>query len=277
MDSFSNNYTSMEQMPTPFPTTPLIQFPIISILPPRSLPKESPVHKTKKKKEKEEKTAKSSSKNAKKESKSNKDKKKVKKTPKRAKKSKKGLKPTFTEELKDTDDIFSSYIIKILRIVHPPLEISDSGTKHLNSLLIKIYKKLAAEASKIARSEDKNELDQQSIENAVQSFLPVKLAKFSINEGQKAIVNINKSDNAGLVFNIDVIYRLLCNAKYANSVRKDAAIYLAAVMDYLTIEILEVSGNMTEARETENIEPDFINTAMSNDMELRELRSKLND
>lgn len=133
------------------------------------------------------------------------------------------------------------------------------------------YIKLVEDASRIAQSEEKSELDQLSIKNTVQSFLLEKLAKFSINEGHKAIVIFNKSSQVGFGFDIDVIHRLFCNAIYTNSVRKEVAVYLTTVKDYLTIEFFDPFGNFTKDIEIENIGPDFINAAINNDMELREL------
>lgn len=163
------------------------------------------------------------------------------------------------------------------------MEITDSGTKHLNTLLIKVYKKLAAEAGRIAKSESLNEIDQICIENAVQSFLSGDLAKYAIREGGKAVGKFNgssggeKTARAGLVVNVDVVYRLLCNGKYANSISENAAVYLAAVIEYLTLEILELSGNEARNRKSVNIIPDFINVSINIDEELRELISRSNE
>ena len=223
----NNNYQIIAQPPTPFPTIPLMQYPNISILPPLSLLNESPVHKTKTEKKKEKTPTKTTSKKSKKESKSRKGKEKSKKVSKKAKKSKKSLKKATKNEPKDTDEIFSPYVVIILNIVHPDLHIPDSGIKDLNTLLIKIYKKLVAESIKNSQSE----LDQLCIENAVRSFVPGDLAKHGICEGNKAVAKFNTLDNAdktkraGLVVNVEVIYRLLVNGKYANSISENAAVF----------------------------------------------------
>lgn len=267
------NYQNIPQTTMTSPTIPLIPFPNISTLPPLC------VHKHKKiKKEKSPDKSSSSSTNHKKKSKSLKDKKKAKKTSKKAKKSNLP-KTTFENEPKETDDIFTPYIKPISFVIYPSLELTTSGSKLINTLLIKIYKKLAREASRIVQSERKSEMDHHHIEMAVMSLFSGDLAKFGAIEGKKAIANKNKNDwslKSGLIYNYDIIYRLLRDSKYADSINENAAIYLSAVLEYIIVEIIEKTGyiNMSE-RMSESISQEDINEEISKDKELFQLRSKL--
>ncbi|XP_057554119.1 uncharacterized protein LOC130830811 [Hippopotamus amphibius kiboko] len=54
-----------------------------------------------------------------------------------------------------------------------------------------------------------------------------------------------RSSRAGLQFPVGRVYRLLRKGNYAERVGASAPVYLAAVLEYLTAEILELAGNAT--------------------------------
>ena len=53
----------------------------------------------------------------------------------------------------------------------------------------------------------------------------------------------SRSSSAGLQFPVGRIHRLLRKGNYAKRVGAGAPVYMAAVMEYLVAEILELSGN----------------------------------
>ena len=53
----------------------------------------------------------------------------------------------------------------------------------------------------------------------------------------------SRSSRAGLQFPVGRIHRLLRKGNYAERVGGSALVYLAAVMEYLTAEVLELAGN----------------------------------
>jgi histone H2A len=52
-----------------------------------------------------------------------------------------------------------------------------------------------------------------------------------------------RSSRAGLKFPVGRMHRLLSKPHYAKRVRAGAPVYLAAVLEYLSAEILELAGN----------------------------------
>jgi len=52
-----------------------------------------------------------------------------------------------------------------------------------------------------------------------------------------------RSARAGLQFPVRRINKLLCKGNYAERVGAGAPVYLAAVMEYLAAEVLELAGN----------------------------------
>ena len=75
----------------------------------------------------------------------------------------------------------------------------------------------------------------------------------------------SKSSKAGLQFPVGRIGRLLRNAKYAERVGAGAPVYLAAVLEYLAAEVLELAGNAAKDNKKNRINPRHILLAVRND------------
>eukprot|EP01036_Dinobryon_divergens_P023965 gene23965-32367_t len=87
-------------------------------------------------------------------------------------------------------------------------------------------------------------------------------------EGKKAQ---SKSSKAGLQFPVGRISRFLKKGKYASRIGAGAPVYLAAILEYLTAEILELAGNAAKDNKKTRIVPRHIQLAVRNDEELNKL------
>ncbi|NXH11773.1 H2A protein, partial [Bucco capensis] len=81
----------------------------------------------------------------------------------------------------------------------------------------------------------------------------------------------SRSARAGLQFPVGRVYRLLKRGNYSERIGPGAAIYLAAVLEYLTAEILELAGNAAKENRKARIVPRHIQLAVRNDEELNKL------
>ena len=82
-----------------------------------------------------------------------------------------------------------------------------------------------------------------------------------------------RSVKAGLQFPVGRVHRLLKKGNYANRIGAGAPVYLAAVMEYLTAEILELAGNAARDNKKHRINPRHLQLAIRNDEELNKLLS----
>ncbi|NXK81826.1 H2A2B protein, partial [Amazona guildingii] len=81
----------------------------------------------------------------------------------------------------------------------------------------------------------------------------------------------SKSAEADLQFPVGCIYRLLERGNYADRIGTGAAVYLAAVLEYLSAEILELAGKTAQENKKTRILPRHIQLAVRNDNELNKL------
>ncbi|KAK4702922.1 histone H2A, partial [Phenoliferia sp. Uapishka_3] len=81
----------------------------------------------------------------------------------------------------------------------------------------------------------------------------------------------SRSAKAGLQFPVGRIHRLLRKGNYAQRVGAGAPVYLAAVLEYLAAEILELAGNAARDNKKSRIIPRHLQLAIRNDEELNRL------
>ncbi|KAF5834421.1 histone H2A [Dunaliella salina] len=82
---------------------------------------------------------------------------------------------------------------------------------------------------------------------------------------------MSRSAKAGLSFPVGRIARYLKKGKYAERIGAGAPVYLAAVLEYLCAEVLELAGNAAKDNKKNRIVPRHIQLAVRNDEELSKL------
>lgn len=81
----------------------------------------------------------------------------------------------------------------------------------------------------------------------------------------------SRSSKAGLQFPVGRVGRYLKQGKYATRIGAGAPVYLAAVLEYLCAEILELAGNAARDNKKSRIIPRHLQLAVRNDEELNKL------
>uniref|UniRef100_A0A915E0M1 Histone H2A n=1 Tax=Ditylenchus dipsaci TaxID=166011 RepID=A0A915E0M1_9BILA len=81
----------------------------------------------------------------------------------------------------------------------------------------------------------------------------------------------SKAMRAGLQFPVGRIHSKIRKGNYADRVGSGAAVYLAAVIEYLSAEVFELAGNAARDNKKSRISPRHILLAIRNDEELSAL------
>ncbi|XP_010557294.1 PREDICTED: histone H2A-like [Tarenaya hassleriana] len=82
---------------------------------------------------------------------------------------------------------------------------------------------------------------------------------------------VARSAKAGLQFPVGRIGRYLKKGRYSQRVGSGAPVYLAAVLEYLAAEVLELAGNAARDNKKTRIIPRHVLLAIRNDEELGKL------
>ena len=80
--------------------------------------------------------------------------------------------------------------------------------------------------------------------------------------------SVSRSQRAGLQFPVGRISRYLREGNYSRRVSGSSPVYLAAVLEYITAEVLELAGNAAKDNKRSRITPRHIQLAVRSDDEL---------
>ena len=171
---------------------------------------------------------------------------------------------------------FSTYTYKVLKQVHCDLGISKRAMMVCNDFLVDMYLRIEKEAVQLAELNQRSTITSREIQTAVRLVLPGELAKHGVSEGTKAVCKFNattsgqKSTRAGLQFPVGRLHTLL-KLRVKQRIGATAPVYLAAVLEYLVAEVLELSGNAARDNKKCRIIPRHLFLAAANDEELNKL------
>ena len=94
-------------------------------------------------------------------------------------------------------------------------------------------------------------------------------------KGKKGASGKSRSAKAGIQFPVGKVGRLLKKGGYAKRIGAGAPVYLAAVLEYVVAETLELAGNAARDNKRSRISPRHIQLAIRNDEELSKYLAKV--
>jgi histone H2B len=182
---------------------------------------------------------------------------------------------TTTKHTKKDTDSYKSYIRKVLAQVHPEIRIGQSATDVIDSLVKTMLSKIKEQACKLTLLKGGKTIDTKILTAALELFLPTELAKHAIAEGTKAVTKFHattldattQAAKAGLIFNVGRVKRHLKD-NITLRVSADTPVFLAAVLEYMTAEILELAGRNAESRSRKTIDSKAVHYSIREDDEL---------
>ncbi|KAK0517829.1 imidazoleglycerol-phosphate dehydratase, partial [Tilletia horrida] len=121
-----------------------------------------------------------------------------------------------------------------------------------------------------ARGGDVKELGLDELEPEAEEEEPPE-AESESSEEQRGGERTTCSAKAGLQFPVGRIHRLFRNGNHAKRVGAGASVYLAAVLEYVTAEVLTLAGDAARDEGTRGICPRQIQIAIRKDEKLRKL------
>ena len=177
------------------------------------------------------------------------------------------------------------YIYKVLKQVHPNLGITQVAMNEVNLIMYHIIENIVQLANTFIQHGHTQTLFAREIQSSVRLFLPGELSKHAYSEGNKALTKYNasmankqpkqqaesRSHRAGLTFPISRIEHLIRINMSSNRMGESAPVYLAAVLEYICAEILELAGNNTQDNKRIRITARDLLLAIKNDEELNKL------
>ena len=96
-------------------------------------------------------------------------------------------KTTTTRRRRRRVETYSTYIYKVLKQVHPDTGISRRAMSIMNSFINDTFEKIATEAGRLCRYNNRATLSSREIQTAIRLLLPGELAKHAVSEATKAV------------------------------------------------------------------------------------------
>lgn len=93
----------------------------------------------------------------------------------------------------------------------------------------------------------------------------------SASKKGSAVAKMTLSEVSGVVFPVGRMHRYLRRQRVASRVGKGGAVYMAAVLEYLAAEVVEMGGNAAKDKKKTRITPRDLMIAIRNDDELNPL------
>jgi histone H2A len=193
-----------------------------------------------------------------------------------------------------SDINFESYIYKVLKQVHPDTGITTVAKKALDRIIVSLGNRISNQVLKILIDNNKKGATSREIQTAVRLIFPGELAKHAVREGVKAVTKFNasmagsaigeglgkkhgkkhgtsRSARAGLTFPVKRCEHLIRQQLGNSRVGVGAPLYLAAVLEYITAELLELAGNKSRDDKKVRITDRHLMFAVRHDEELNKL------
>ena len=186
-------------------------------------------------------------------------------------------------------DSYVRYIYKVLKLVWFEASISKRGMSIVNSFISDMFERLCIEAGNLVRHNKRSTLTARDVQTSVKLVLPDELAKHAVYEGTRALrghqnflqykcrrrgqpcKTLTATLASGLLFPVGRIRRFMRQQRLSPRLGSAAPYYMAAVLEYLCVEIVDSTVNILYDKHCKRITPRHIQLAIRKDEELNKL------
>ena len=177
---------------------------------------------------------------------------------------------------------FETYISKVLKSVSVDHGITANTKQQLNSALCIIAKNLANTSTRLTIISKKRTMSEKEVCNAVKLFLSGSLAETAVKNADESLVKFkiddkhsSRQNKAGIIFPPSTCEKFLRNFGFSKiMVTKNAPVYLAAVLEHLTVDILTSATKMAKENNRVRITIRDLELTIRTDKELTKVFEK---
>ena len=181
------------------------------------------------------------------------------------------------ERRSDSWKSYETYIYRVLKAQFPKMSISAKAMETLNDMVLDLIRRYMAVADSLTR--EKKTLTYRDVATLTRLLLTGELAKHALRETEracKAYLSREKqsggpTQRAGLIFPVTRVGNAMRRMRPTGRQSTSAAVALAAVLQYVIEEIVEMSGYAASNMKRLRISPRHIALAVHNDDEVHRL------
>jgi histone H2A len=189
---------------------------------------------------------------------------------------------------------FEIYITKILQQVSPENGIDTNAKQQLNTSICILCRKISEQALALTEYSNKKTISVKEIKNSLLTLISGELLTHSINEGHRAVTkyeeynqtkitlatklpSCSRNNKAEIIFPPSILEKFLRRFGYSKiMITSNSPVYLAAVVEYITAEILNIASIKAQEFRKNRITVRHMELGIRSDPEFNSLFNKLN-
>jgi len=192
----------------------------------------------------------------------------------------------ITKKVESSFADYTPYMKKVMNSIYPGLMLSDDVKQKQNTFINLLAKAIIINVNELLLTVGKTTIDTKSIVASVRMIMKGELPKHAISSGTRSVLkytqrksgekyNTNRVESkCNLLFSVSRTKNMI--RQYTkNRLSTNALIFLTSVLEYMSAELNELSGNNARDENKKKVTDKHFTEAIVNDEELRALAKSL--